>query len=287
MAVKTIPDKAKRSCVARIKGGLARGKNTVQQEALKMGVSPQAVRKWCRDLGLNTRESVPAAPVKLEAEPIDDPSSPVPPRKPAAAGDASPSADGGAQDKALEAAGLGAGGKPKEPGAKPEPIGHQEQEREYQRAKQEDIDLCLDLFDGLKEEVVGDVGHFVLGIPEEDPDLKKVSHLARFTQRVVKVNASIIAPDLERTVQQGWDAVGPALLLDLAISVGALFEIRRKYKKLEEKPPEPSPGDRAPAPKEERRTEPDLPGNVPPTTKVHVPDGKEPPPPCPGAVVLR
>ena len=111
MAVKTIPDKAKRSCVARIKGGLARGKNTVQQEALKMGVSPQAVRKWCRDLGLNTRESVPAAPVKLEAEPIDDPSSPVPPRKPAAAGDASPSADGGAQDKALEAAGLGAGGR--------------------------------------------------------------------------------------------------------------------------------------------------------------------------------
>lgn len=211
------------------------GRSTAAEEAEKLHVSPQIVRAWVREQRAQPPEENPTSvPPSLQGSgPATAPGS----SNPGAPG-AEPVPEASPLDRARAAAGIH--GQPGAGSAAPPPLPTAEQLR---AADQADKDLVIETAVALK---AGGLKMLAAraGLPEDDPDLEKISGLTPIAATALQANAGWIAPIIREKVQ-GKIALVIALGIEAVLTFAAfksILEARgllKKKKKGEEDGEEP------------------------------------------------
>jgi transposase-like protein len=216
---KLILEKDKKFAVARILAG----KSTSAREAAQLGVSPQAVRKWVREM------RPPASPAP---DPVEDPAEP----EPVPEGSPGAAPDPAVVDplvRAREAARAAAGLKPSGSGSGLPPP---EALRAAEEAdKQLVVQTAIDAKRGVLQFVAAKAG-----LPGNDPDLEKISGLTPLLASALQANASWIAPIIREKLQ-GKFALVIAVAIDGVLTLAALKEILKARGLVKEKPKKEEP----------------------------------------------
>jgi transposase-like protein len=228
MKRREISDKEKNLAVARILSGRA----TVQQIAEELQVSEQAVRSWRRD-----RRPAPTAkpaPKESVSPSLQGPGHTAP-------GSLNPQAPGAKTSpddplaRARAAAGIPAGGAPAAalPG-----------DDVMRAADQADRELVVQTAMDLKAAGLQLIAAKA-GLPEDDPDLKKISGLTPVAATALQANASWIAPIIREKVQ-GKLALVVALGIEAVFTFAALKALLKARGLLKEKEKKPDQEDEKP-----------------------------------------